>query len=263
MAQLKLFPEDCRALVVDREPLQAFAIELLLNRFGCRHMGPAERYKEIEELLTKRRPSFALVDAELDRELQPVTELLDEHDVPFAFLAIGAANQVLDQHPGLIDRPRIQRPYHSPTLHAAACNLYADSLARKIVKVDRLITEGQARLARQIALIEQLAAAGCGTSTADALARECGRALKAMRTGEAPPSVGRKPSSEQADPARGRRRSSGIRRWPQQAARTGAQIPAQPGADAHRRQFEFSDNRCRQQKPDAKRHEGKARPSRC
>src|SRR5262249_54819236 len=158
--QLKLIPAECRALVVDREPLQAFAVELLLDQIGCRHVGPAGRYKEVEELLSKRRPSIALIDADLGQELQPVCELLDERDVPFAFLAIGLADQLLDGHPRLSSRPRIHRPYHSPTLHAATCSLYSDSLARKIVRVDRLIGEGKARLAKQIALIERLAAGG-------------------------------------------------------------------------------------------------------
>ena len=117
----------------------------------------------------------------LNQELQPVSELLDEHDVPFAFVAIGAENQVLDRHPMLNNRPRIHRPYHGPTLHAAARSLYGDSVTRRIARVDRHLAEGKARLARQIALIERLAAAGADTSTADALAREYGRALKARR----------------------------------------------------------------------------------
>ena len=146
-------------------------------------MGPAGSYREVEELLSRRRPSFALVDADLNQELQPVSELLDEHDVPFAFLAIGAENQVLDRHPRLNNRPRIHRPYHGPTLHAASRSLYGDSVTRKIARVDRHMAEGKARLARQIALIERLAAAGANTSTADALAREYGSALKAMRAG--------------------------------------------------------------------------------
>src|SRR5262249_26030405 len=104
-------------------------------------------------------------------------------DVPFAFLAIGVADQLLDGHPRLSSRPRIHRPYHSPTLHAATCSLYSDSLARKIVRGDRLIGEGKARLAKQIALNGRLAARGHDTSTADALAREYGRTLKAMRDG--------------------------------------------------------------------------------
>lgn len=133
MAQLRLFPEDCRALVIDREPLQAFTIHLLLEEFGCGHMGPAGRYTEVEGLLAKRRPTFALVDVELDRELQPVCELLDEHDVPFALIAISEADQVLSRHLRLSNRPRIQRPYHSPALQTVACSLYADSLERKII----------------------------------------------------------------------------------------------------------------------------------
>ena len=90
---------------------------------------------------------------------------------------------MLDRHPRLNNRPRIHRPYHGPALHAVSRNLYGDSLARKIVKADRLIADGKVRLARQIALIERLAAAGHNTSTADALAREYGRALKVMRAG--------------------------------------------------------------------------------
>ena len=64
MVQLRRFPEDCRALLIEPEPLQAMTLELMFQEFGCRRMGPARSYREVEELLSRRRPSFALVDAD-------------------------------------------------------------------------------------------------------------------------------------------------------------------------------------------------------
>ena len=145
-------------------------------------MGPVGSYREVEELLSRRRPTFALVDADLGQELQPVSELLDEHDVPFALLAIGAANQMLDRHSRLNNCLRIHRPYHCPALHAAARSLYEDSLTRRSSR--QTVTWRRESTSRASDRADRTAGGGrYDTSTADALAREYGRALKAMRAG--------------------------------------------------------------------------------
>ena len=182
MAELTIFPNDCRTLIVEPEPLQAMTLECLLDDFGCCRMGPVGSLAEVERALGEHRPSMALVSVDLDDELGPVTALLDREQIAFALLAIGPANTLLDQSKTLRSRPRVRRPFHAPALHAAMCGLYQDNLSRTIATADRRIAQGQLRLANQLRLIEELAAKGQETEQAHALAREFGRLLQTMRT---------------------------------------------------------------------------------
>ena len=121
----------------------------LLEEFKCRRMGPAGTLAEVEKLLGRRRPSFALVVTDLDDELEPVAATLDELHVPFALLAIGPKNDLIDQSSRLLRyRPRVRRPFHAPTLHSAMCMLYRGSVRAAVAAVECHI-EGRARLARQ------------------------------------------------------------------------------------------------------------------
>jgi hypothetical protein len=181
MAKLMAFPEDCRVMIVEPEPIQAMTLECLLDEFSCRRIGPVGSLPELEELLAKRRPSFALVAADLDDELEPVAATLDELHVPFALLAIGPKNDLIDQSSRLRDRPRVRRPFHAPTLHSVMSTLYRHSVSIAVAAVECHIEEGRERLARQLRLIERLAERGHDTAKADALAREYGRLLQTMR----------------------------------------------------------------------------------
>ncbi|MGE3293420.1 MAG: hypothetical protein AB7O95_18775 [Geminicoccaceae bacterium] len=185
MAELALFPDDCQALIIEPEPIQAMTLECLLEEFGCRRMGPAATLVDVEKLLDARRPSFALVAADLADELEPVTAVLDHERIPFALLAVGPDNAVLDKSRKLRSRARVRRPYHAPSLHTAMCTLYRDNLSGAITTADSHIKQGQKRLAWQLRLIEELAAKGQDTAQADALAREYGRLLRTMRTSRA------------------------------------------------------------------------------
>lgn len=181
MAELAVFPPDCRTLIVEPEPLQAMTLECLVEEFGCNLTGSVGTLGEVEKQLSKQRPSFALVAADLEDELEPVAALLDRAEISFALLAIGPANALVDRSATLRSRPRIRRPFHGPTLHAAMCELYHDHLCRTIGVVDRHIDQGQLRLAGQVRLIEQMAAAGQETKLAEGIARESGRLLQTMR----------------------------------------------------------------------------------
>jgi hypothetical protein len=128
------------------------------------------------------RPCFALVDVELDDKLEPVTAFLARNQVPFAILAMGPEARVLDRSEALRDRPRIQRPFHGPTLQATAGSLCRQGLCSALENADRNLAEGRLRLARQVKLVERMAAAGQDTTAVEALAREYGRLLKTMRT---------------------------------------------------------------------------------
>jgi hypothetical protein len=176
---LASFPTDCRALIVEPEPVHAWALDLLLEEFGCRCIGPATSHTEIEQHLGRRRPTFALIDVNFDQELLPAAGCLAHKKVPFAVLTFGASIELLDRSDALRDRPRIDRPLHAPTLHAAASALCQQSLRTMIVEADQRIAEGRQRLAGQL---ERMAAGGHDTRSADALAREYGHLLQTMRS---------------------------------------------------------------------------------
>jgi hypothetical protein len=179
---MSTFPSDCHALIVEPEPLHAMALDLLLEEFGCRSMGPVDSRSGVKLLLSRMRPSFALVEVDLREELQPIAACLIQHEVPFALMAVGAEARVPEQIEGLRDRPRLLRPLHPASLHATAAALYQEHLAIAMASTDRHIEQAQSRLMSQLALIEQLTAVSHDTTAADALAQRFCQQLSAMRT---------------------------------------------------------------------------------
>jgi hypothetical protein len=156
-------------------------LDCLVEEFGCQRLGSAGTVNDLEKLLHMQRPHFALVAVDVDDELEPVASLLDREEIVFALLAVGPANAVLDRSEQLRSRPRVQRPFHGPTLHAAMCGLYRSNLVKAIDKADWHLKQAQQRLAGQLRLIEEIAARGEDTAQADALAREYARQLQTMR----------------------------------------------------------------------------------
>jgi hypothetical protein len=69
VAELAIFPRDCWVLIVEPESLQAMTLESLVDEFGCECMGSAGTLSEVEKLLHTHRPSFALVEVDIDDEL--------------------------------------------------------------------------------------------------------------------------------------------------------------------------------------------------
>ena len=178
----KPFPADCCALVVEDEPAQALDLACMLAGLGCRVVGPADSPREALRLLGDRRPSFVLCNANLPaRSLVPFAETLTHLEVPFAVLATGRDDPVLDRLPLLRDALRLTKPCNRGNLYRTACALHQVDLRSKILATDRRISEGRVRLAQQVRLIEQLEAAGTHTALADVLLHEIGRALCIMR----------------------------------------------------------------------------------
>ena len=106
------FPNDCRALVVEPEPVQAVVLEIMLDELGCQVVGPVHSTRTALELVGQRRPSFALVEAHapVDALAELAAGLAKVH-VPFALLAIGRPRADLDRVPLLRDAPRVARPF--------------------------------------------------------------------------------------------------------------------------------------------------------
>jgi len=174
--------DDCCALIVEHEPVQAFALECLLGELGCRTIGPLTAVKEVEKVLTEERPSFALLEGNMpEQTLLPLADCLTGHDVPFVLLAVGSGRGTWDQLDSLRERPRLTRPFHPPSLKQAVNSLYRDDLANKLAWMDRHLAEGRRRLAQQLRLVERLNAAGQDATLADSMGREYGRLLQTMR----------------------------------------------------------------------------------
>jgi DNA-binding response OmpR family regulator len=174
-------PDACRVLIVEDEPVQALALECVLEELGCRAMGPVWQAQDIGQLLRREPPSFALVDSNLRDHLIPAVECLNLHRVPFALLAMGAEGEALERVTALRDRPRIDRPFHGPTVYEAARQLYRTSLIDQVARADARIAQGQVRLAEQQRRVER--GASCGdshTATSQILADELARALQMM-----------------------------------------------------------------------------------
>ena len=179
------FPAECCVLVVEDEPVQALDLASMLAGFGCAEIGPADSAREALQLLGRRRPSFALFDANLPvGSLVPLADTLARLEVPFALLATGLEH-ALDRFPGLRGAPRLTKPFSLGDLHQAASVLHQIDLCSKIAATDRRISEGRMRLAQQIRLIERLEAAGTHTVLANSLLHEIARTLKIMRASRA------------------------------------------------------------------------------
>jgi CheY-like chemotaxis protein len=176
------FPADCCALVVEDEPVQALDLSCMLAGFGCGVIGPADSAGEALQLLARRRPSFALLDANLPAGgLGPLTDSLARLEVPFAVLATGLEHPALYRLPLLRAAPRLIKPFNPWNLHQTASVLHQISLRSKLVAADRRIKEGQARLTQQIRLIERLESTGTPTTLANSLLHEIARTLRIMR----------------------------------------------------------------------------------
>ena len=180
------FPADCCVLVVEGEPVQALDLASMLAGFGCAVIGPADSVREALQLLGRRRPSFALFDANLPAgSLVPLAEALTRLQLPFAVLATGLEHRALDRLSVLREAPRLTKPFSLGDLHQAASVLHQIDLCSKIAATDRRISEGRMRLAQQIRLIERLEAAGTHTVLANSLLHEIARTLKIMRASRA------------------------------------------------------------------------------
>ena len=144
------FPADCCVLVVEDEPVQALDLACMLAGFGCAVIGPVDSAREALQLLGRRRPSFALFDANLPvGSLVPLAEALTRLQLPFAVLATGLEHRALDRLSVLREAPRLTKPFSLGDLHQAASVLHQIDLCSKIAATDRRISEGRMRLAQQ------------------------------------------------------------------------------------------------------------------
>src|SRR4051794_59190 len=154
----------------------------MLAGFGCAVIGPANSAREALQLLGRRRPSFALFDVTLPVvSLMLLADILARLEVPFAVLATGLEQSMVDRVAMLREAPRLIKPFNPWNLHQTASLLHQIDLRSKLAATDHRISAGQARLAQQIRLIERLEAAGTHTVLANSLLHEIARALRAMR----------------------------------------------------------------------------------
>jgi CheY-like chemotaxis protein len=105
------------ALVLEDEPIIAFALEDMLLDLGFEKVLVAGTLNEARQLLDAHKPSAAILDVNIHGEQSyPVAKMLAELSVPFIF-ATGYGDA---QHPEeLRSVPTLTKPYHARDLQRA------------------------------------------------------------------------------------------------------------------------------------------------
>lgn len=99
--------EPRRILLVEDEPMIAFALEDMVIELGHEVVGPAFRLSDALALAGSERIDAAVLDVNLNEQTSyPVADLLRERGIPFLF-ATGYAEGGIDWHgeAGLIAKP--------------------------------------------------------------------------------------------------------------------------------------------------------------
>jgi CheY-like chemotaxis protein len=101
--------EGRRVLVVEDEALVAMELADVLERQGCRVIGPAASVAQALALLAERRLDAALLDLNLNGEPGlPVAVALSERGVPFVVVSGYSEDQA--SAPALRPAPRLTKP---------------------------------------------------------------------------------------------------------------------------------------------------------
>lgn len=75
-----------RILLVEDEPMIAFALEDMVSEFGYCVVGPAYRLEDALEMAQVERIDAAILDVNLNEQTSyPVADLLQQRGIPFLF----------------------------------------------------------------------------------------------------------------------------------------------------------------------------------
>jgi two-component SAPR family response regulator len=110
-------------LIVEDEFFIALDLQLLLERFGWRVIGPVATVREALDLLDIELPSIALLDVNLGNEfVTPVAEALKARSVPFA---LSSAYAKPEQYGGevLAGIPNVGKPTNERRVLATLAQL--------------------------------------------------------------------------------------------------------------------------------------------
>lgn len=108
-------------LVVEDNSIIALDLQMTLEAFGCRVLGPASSNVQALALLAHERPDAAVLDLHLaDSLATPVTEALVARGVPFMLLTEG------DDAALLGSVPHLSKPYALDTLEQTVLQLLAN-----------------------------------------------------------------------------------------------------------------------------------------
>jgi CheY-like chemotaxis protein len=105
-------------LIVEDDPIIAIDFEDRLLGFGVKSVRTAGSVAQALAAITARRPDFALLDVELNREKSfAVAERLVAEQIPFVFVTgYGAETRIPVEFKA---RPRLQKPCSSEALETA------------------------------------------------------------------------------------------------------------------------------------------------
>lgn len=103
-----------RILVVEDEPLLAFALEDMLTDVGCTVVGPAHNLRRAIQLVEQEDIDGAILDVNLAGErVFPLADLLAERRVPFLYVTGYGTSLLRERDHGC---PVLQKPYDPQVL---------------------------------------------------------------------------------------------------------------------------------------------------
>ncbi|WP_205479239.1 response regulator [Sphingomonas arenae] len=110
-----------RILLVEDEPVIAFAVEDMLADMGCEVVGPAFRLDDAQDLARAERIDAAILDVNLnDQRSYAVAEELERRSIPFLFATGYAEGGV--EWPG--SAALLPKPYRADQIRAALEQLF-------------------------------------------------------------------------------------------------------------------------------------------
>jgi len=109
--------EDLHILVVEDEAIIAMLIEDTLLDIGCKSVEVAPSIEKALELLSERKPDFAILDLNLHGSRSyPVADVLKTQGRPFVFLSGYGAKGLEGAYR---NSPVLQKPFQQMDLEAA------------------------------------------------------------------------------------------------------------------------------------------------
>ena len=112
-------------LVVEDNSIVGLDLQLTLEAFGHRVLGPASSNEEVLAMLAQERPDVAVVDLHLtDGLATPVTEALSARGIPFMLLT--GSDEDDAALPG--SAPQLDKPYALDALERAVRQLLGRSI---------------------------------------------------------------------------------------------------------------------------------------
>jgi DNA-binding NarL/FixJ family response regulator len=114
-----------RVLLLEDEPLLLMHLEDIVREFGCEILANEMKLEPAMRSARNLPLDFAILDINVGGETaEPVAEILEGRGIPFLFATGYDGGAAFSRS---VSWPRLGKPYHAESLHAALSRLLADS----------------------------------------------------------------------------------------------------------------------------------------